>query len=117
MTTQMRDADMPLLDRIDAAIKRVTSGQGQMRVPVEATDPDMVLFDCKREIEQLRAAIEAAEGAQPEPARQPMTIDRARILAANACLISGTDDLPGRVLRLIRLVERHHRISSEETTR
>jgi hypothetical protein len=31
MTTQMRDADMPLLDRIDAAIKRVTSGQGQMR--------------------------------------------------------------------------------------
>ncbi len=31
MTTQMRDADMPLLDRIDAAIKRVTSGHGQMR--------------------------------------------------------------------------------------
>jgi len=55
MTTQMRDADMPLLDRIDAAIKRVTSGQGQMRVPVEATDPDMVLLDCKREIERLRA--------------------------------------------------------------
>lgn len=65
MTTQMRDADMPLLDRIDAAIKRVTSGQGQMRVPVEATDPDMVLLDCKREIEQLRAAIEAVETAQP----------------------------------------------------
>lgn len=55
MTTQMRDADMPLLDRIDAAIKRVTSGQGQMRVPVEATDPDMVLFACKLEIERLRA--------------------------------------------------------------
>ena len=62
---KMRDADMPLLDRIDAAIKRVTSGQGQMRVPVEATDPDMVLLDCKREIEQLRAAIEAVETAQP----------------------------------------------------
>lgn len=55
MTTQMRDADMPLLDRIDAAIKRVTSGHGQMRVPVEATDPDMVLLACKLEIERLRA--------------------------------------------------------------
>lgn len=65
MTTQMRDADMPLLDRIDAAIKRVTSGQGHLRVPVEATDPDMVLLDCKREIEQLRAAIEAVESAPP----------------------------------------------------
>lgn len=48
---RMRDADMPLLDRIDAAIKRVTSGQGQMRMPVEATDPDVVLGDAKTEIE------------------------------------------------------------------
>ncbi len=54
----MRDADMPLLDRIDAAIKRVTSGQGQMRVPVEATDPDVVLGDAKAEIERLRADAE-----------------------------------------------------------
>lgn len=52
--SKMRDGDMPLLDRIESAMRRVTSGQGQMRVPVEATDPDVVLFDCKREIERLR---------------------------------------------------------------
>lgn len=83
----------------------------------QADEWDCAMYEANAAIDALRAAIEAAEGAQPEPARQPMTIDRARILAANACLISGTDDLPGRVLRLIRLVERHHRISSEETTR
>lgn len=49
----MRDADMPLLDRIDAAITRIRRGDGQMRVPVEATDPDMVLEDAKAEIESL----------------------------------------------------------------
>jgi hypothetical protein len=52
--SKMRDGDMPLLDRIDVALRRVTSGEGQMRVPVEATDPDVVLHDCKREIERLR---------------------------------------------------------------
>lgn len=52
--SKMRDGDMPLLDRIDVALRRVTNGEGQMRVPVEATDPDVVLFDCRREIERLR---------------------------------------------------------------
>jgi hypothetical protein len=52
--SKMRDGDMPLLDRIESAMRRVTSGQGQMRVPVDATDPDVVLHDCKREIERLK---------------------------------------------------------------
>ena len=57
MTTEkkMKDADMPLSDRIEAAIKRVTTGYGQMRVPVEATDPDVVLFDCLAELDAARA--------------------------------------------------------------
>lgn len=63
--SQMRDGDMPLLDRIESAMRRVTSGQGQMRVPVEATDPDVVLADCKREIERLRGAL--ADGPTPGP--------------------------------------------------
>ena len=46
MTTKMRDSDLPLAARIEAAMQRVTSGQGQMRIPPEATDPDMVLGDC-----------------------------------------------------------------------
>jgi len=52
--SKMRDADMPLVERIDAAIERITHGQAAMRVPVEATDPDVVLADCQREIERLR---------------------------------------------------------------
>lgn len=35
-----------LTDRIMAAIERVTSGHGQMRVPVDMTDPDIVLAEC-----------------------------------------------------------------------
>jgi len=54
----MRDADMPLTGRIDAAIERITHGQAAMRVPVEATDPDVVLADCQREIERLTAALQ-----------------------------------------------------------
>jgi len=90
MTTQMRDADMPLLDRIDAAIKRVTSGQGQMRMPVEATDPDVVLLDCKREIEQLRAAIAAAESAKrPREDPEPEIAFLRRVADARQQIIDG----------------------------
>lgn len=53
-TSKMKDADMPLRDRIEAAIKRVTTGYGQMRVPVEATDPDVVLFDCLAELDAAK---------------------------------------------------------------
>jgi len=56
MTSQkMKDADMPLRDRIEAAIERIKTGQGQMRVPVEATDPDVVLADCLAELDAARA--------------------------------------------------------------
>lgn len=85
---KMRDADRPLLDRIDAAIKRVTSGQGQMRVPVEATDPDVVLGDCKREIEKLMAEVHSANGRASEWAEiageHGAYVDRMRRLVADA---------------------------------
>ena len=61
--SKIRDGDMPLLDRVDAALRRVTNGEGQMRVPVEATDPDVVLFDCKHEIERLSALVARATGS------------------------------------------------------
>ncbi len=51
--SKMRDADMPLVERIGAAIERIAHGQAAMRVPVEATDPDVVLGDCQREIDRL----------------------------------------------------------------
>lgn len=64
--SKMRDADMPLTGRIDAAIERITHGQAAMRVPVEATDPDVVLADCQREIERLTNALWKACGDDAE---------------------------------------------------
>jgi len=55
----MRDANMPLAERINAAIDRITHGSGHMRVPVEATDPDIVLSDCRRALESQAAQIAA----------------------------------------------------------
>ena len=51
-----------LMPRIGAAIKRVTSGHGAMRIPAHKEDPDLVLADCALsipllclEVEQLRS--------------------------------------------------------------
>lgn len=65
--SKMRDADMPLVERIGAAIERIAHGQAAMRVPVEATDPDVVLADCQREIERLRAALKTCVWALRQP--------------------------------------------------
>jgi hypothetical protein len=62
----MKDADMPLLDRIEAALARVRSRQGLMRIPVEATDMDVVVSDCREEIKRLRDDL-AALKAQADP--------------------------------------------------
>lgn len=53
----MRDADMPLIERIDAAMRRISNGEGQMRVPVEATDPDIVLSNCRDRILELESEV------------------------------------------------------------
>jgi hypothetical protein len=58
-TSKMRDSDMPLAQRIDAAIRRITNGGGLMRVPVEATDPDIVLSDCLKALDYYRAGLES----------------------------------------------------------
>lgn len=49
----MKDSDLSLHERIEAAITRITNGQGQMRMPAEATDPDLVLADCESAISEL----------------------------------------------------------------
>lgn len=46
-----------LRERIDAAIKRITSGSAPMRVPAENTDPDLVLADAKTALEAQAAEI------------------------------------------------------------
>lgn len=56
MKSEMRDADMPLLERIERAIDRITSGSATMRVPVEATDPDIVLRDAANRVARLEEA-------------------------------------------------------------
>lgn len=57
-TSKMKDADMPLRDRIEAAIERIRTGQVTMRVPVEATDPDVVLADCLAELDAASAQVQ-----------------------------------------------------------
>ena len=54
-------ADAPLGDRIAKAIERVTSGSGLMRVPAEATDPDLVLVACRERIAELERLYESLE--------------------------------------------------------
>jgi len=46
-------ASVPLADRIAKAIGRVTSGSGLMRIPADATDPDLVLVACRERIAEL----------------------------------------------------------------
>lgn len=58
MTTKMRDSDLTLAKRIDVAMYRITHGSGHMRVPVEATDPDIVLSDCMKALDYYRAGLE-----------------------------------------------------------
>jgi len=51
----MGDEAKLLMDRIDAAITRITSGQAPMRIPRDLTDPDVVLADCQDRIAALEA--------------------------------------------------------------
>jgi len=53
----MKDYDMPLLDRVEAALARVKNRQCLMRIPVEATDMDVVVSDCGEEIKRLRVEL------------------------------------------------------------
>lgn len=61
-----------LRERIDAAIKRITSGSAPMRIPADQTDPDLVLADAKialdaqaAEIARLRKALKDLMVASP----------------------------------------------------
>ena len=58
MKTKMKDSNLPITERIHHAIRRVTDGKGLMRIPVEATDPDIVLSDCMKALDYYRAGLE-----------------------------------------------------------
>lgn len=84
----------------------------------QADEWDCAMHEAHAAIDALRAAIEAAESAQPEPARQPMTAGEFSRLMLS--LFSTTKHRVGAMafgLELVRAVERHHRIGNEETTR
>jgi hypothetical protein len=53
--TKMHDSDLSLDERIDKAKTRVRAGEAAMRIPCSATDVDVVLTDCSREINELRS--------------------------------------------------------------
>jgi hypothetical protein len=75
-----------LLMRIDKAIKRITNGEGLMRVPADQTDPDLVLADC-------RNALVAADQELARLKAEPSATDRERAQALvkriNAALEGG----------------------------
>ena len=47
--------EVTLIERIDAALERVTSGHAPMRIPAEGTDVDLVLADARKAVEVLEA--------------------------------------------------------------
>ena len=51
-----------LAERIDEAIRRITSGDAPMRIPAEQTDPDLVLRDCQNAIHALQQEVETLRG-------------------------------------------------------
>lgn len=57
----LKDGHLPLVERIDEALRRVKMGQGPMRVPVEATDVDVVLYACRDRIVELEAQMVEAQ--------------------------------------------------------
>ena len=44
---------MTLTERIDAAIERIASGHGPMRIPADPTDPDLVLAECQTRLTEV----------------------------------------------------------------
>lgn len=79
-------------ERIAVAIKRISDGLAPMRIPVDHTDPDVVLADAGKEIERLQAEL---QGAQKELKKHLSSsikyelVDGIRQLAQNALTSSG----------------------------
>ncbi len=60
-TSDLKDGHLPLVERIDEALRRVKMGLGPMRVPVEATDIDIVLYNCRDRITELETKLAEAQ--------------------------------------------------------
>jgi hypothetical protein len=74
---------MTIEERIDAAISRITSGHGGMRIPAEETDPDLVLADCKVALTEVRANLTRVVGivqTQLHPGGSPPPGDAAMLV-------------------------------------
>lgn len=64
------DSPHDLLERIESAMQRIKDGQAPMRIPIDRTDPDVVLAHCSMEIKRLNQRLGEAEmdGRGPEGA-------------------------------------------------
>ena len=93
---------MTLHERIDAAIKRITSGHGAMRIPAEDTDPDLVLMECRAHIDGEPARLAVAMGAREEVV---LSINNAALRDANdeiAALRKDRDEMKSAAERWLR---------------
>jgi len=79
----MRGSDIPLKDRINQAIGEFTKGRASMHIPAEATDCDLVLGDCLRDIESKEQRIAALEVAVSKERERCIAI----VNAARSCEI------------------------------
>lgn len=53
----MRGSHLSLEERAKAAVERIKQGAGAMRIPAEATDPDIVITAQRSRIQTLEAAL------------------------------------------------------------
>ncbi len=58
----MRHANLPLDQRAVLALERIKAGQAPMRIPVEATDPDIVISDLRSRVLALEDLLRRYRG-------------------------------------------------------
>lgn len=56
-----------LNERIESALDRIKNGNGQMRIPADPTDPDLVLVACQERIAALESELAQARQQLSEP--------------------------------------------------
>lgn len=101
-TSDLKDGHLPLVERIELALRRVTNGEGTMRVPVEATDPDIVLSNCRDYIAKLEAQLDEArlEGRREYERHANTSADLKRYVDGHAFVVRERDGLAAQLATL-----------------
>lgn len=74
LSSKLRDGDLPLEERIRIALRRATNGEATMRVPAEATDPDIVLSDCLDALVEIKAELATLKTLRPRAEHDGRTL-------------------------------------------